>query len=89
MYDPSSIILGLPGLVTACADLYKLSVAARHRSHDMDVIVCRIEVEQMKFSCWLEDVGFVEGSQPMLKLPPAGQVLMANLLKRIEGKKLL
>lgn len=87
MFDPSGLIVGLPGLVTSCADLYKLTVKVRHKNHDVNIVVCRVGVEQMKFACWLEDVGFVEGTKPMLKLPPAAQNVMINLLQGIQGQK--
>lgn len=88
MADPigiTGLIMGLPGLVTACADLYKLTVAARNFDHDVNIVICRAAVEQMKFAFWLQDVGFVEGAKPKLKLPPAAQTMIVNLLEGVKG----
>jgi len=89
MVDPigiSGLVLGLPGLIVTCADLYRLTVTALNYNHDVKVIICRVGVEQMKFAFWLEDVGFVEGSKPTLKLPPAFQSILMNLLQNIKGR---
>jgi hypothetical protein len=88
MADPGGIvglIAGLPGLVTACADLYKLTVAARNFSHDVQMVVYQADVEQWKFAYWLQDVGFVEGVRPKLRLPRAVQPTVVHQLQGIKG----
>jgi len=82
----SGIILGLPGLVTACADLYKLTVAARNFDHDVNMVIYRMSWEQLKFACWLRDAGFVEGSQPTLRLDPAAQSALMMFLQGVKGQ---
>ena len=83
--DVTSLITGLPGLIIACADLYKMTVTHRHRERDINVVIKRIAFEQSKFAYLLQGVGFVEGGKPMLRLTPAVQVMLLHLLQTIEG----
>lgn len=83
--DAASFISGLPDLIITCADLYKLTVTHRHRARDVSVVINKVAIEQWKFPYWLQDVGLVEGSRPMLRLPLAVQMMMLQLLKTIEG----
>lgn len=85
--DAAGLIVGLPGLIIACADLYKLTVTHRHRARDVSVVINKVAIEQWRFAYWLQDVGLVEGSRPMLRLPPAVQMMMLQLLKTVEGLK--
>lgn len=85
MAETFGLIAGLPGLVTSCADLYRLTITARHFDHDLNIIVCMAAVEQMKFAYWLQDVGFVEGSYPKLKLPPGLQITVMSMLQAVKG----
>ncbi|KAK1759828.1 hypothetical protein QBC47DRAFT_373141 [Echria macrotheca] len=87
MADPvgvSGLIIGLPGLVTACADLYKLTVAARNLDSDVQMVVCKAVIQQWKFASWLKDVGFEEGVKPKIKLTPQVQVSFRLVLGGIE-----
>lgn len=86
--DAAGLIVGLPGLVVACADLYKLTVTHRHRARDVNVVINQVAIEQWRFAYWLRDVGFIEGSRPMLKLPPAVQQMLLHQLQTIEGSRL-
>ena len=79
------LVGSLAGLATACADLYKLTVAARNFGHDVHMVVNRVDIEQWKFALWLQDVGFVEGANPKLKLAPAVQLTLVRLLEGVRG----
>lgn len=88
MADPvgiTGLIIGIPGLVTACADLYKLTVSARNFEHDVQVVVTRVESQQWRFSFWLQSVGFIEGVQPKIRLPAAVQPSVMKTLQMVQG----
>lgn len=82
----TEVIAGLPGLITACADLYKQTVTGRHFDRDLHVIVDRAAVQQMRFAYWLERAGFVQGTAPTMKLPPVAQRVVKEHLDDIKGR---
>ncbi|KAF4994326.1 hypothetical protein FDECE_13158 [Fusarium decemcellulare] len=85
MAELGGLILGLPGLVVACADLYKLTVASRNFDHDVQIVVCKAAVQQMRFAYWLQSVGFVQGTKPTAKLPLTAQKAVKGLLESVQA----
>lgn len=88
MVDPIGVagfIVGLPGLITSCVDLYKLMVTAHNFEYAVRIVVHKVSVEQLKFAYWLQDVGFTEGARTNLKLSPVTQETIKRQLELLRG----
>jgi hypothetical protein len=79
------LIVSLPGLITSCAELYDLSVKARGHDPELDRVITRVELEQLRFALWLQHVGLVENGQAKLALPPAVQTMLYHHMNDIKG----
>lgn len=84
--DVTSFVTSLPGLLTACADLYRLTVDARRIGADGVLLVTKASIEQAKFYAWLEENGFVDTPIPALRLRPVQQKLLHDILEGIRGE---
>ncbi|RPA95382.1 hypothetical protein L873DRAFT_1829838 [Choiromyces venosus 120613-1] len=65
MGDPLSIaglIVSLSGLFTSCLQIYDLISTAASHGPDFQVMLCKIEVEQLRFFLWGETMGLIPSS---------------------------
>jgi len=80
------LIIGLPGLVTACTQIYELTVNAQRMGEEGLLLVTKIVIEQAKFQAWLEDAGWLSDSGPRLALRPVMQKVVYDTLQGIQRK---
>jgi hypothetical protein len=90
MADVTGLVTGVPGLVVACVEIYRLAHTARRLDSDGNIIVAQVGLEQAKFAFWLEEVGLTSGpgSKPTLRLHASMQKLLLQVLLAIKGKLL-
>ncbi|EXJ53414.1 uncharacterized protein A1O5_13348 [Cladophialophora psammophila CBS 110553] len=79
-----SFVTGLPGLVTACAQIYELTVTARRMGDEGVLLVYKTVIEQAKFQAWLEDAGWLSDSGPNRSLRPVMQKVVFDTLQAIK-----
>lgn len=87
MCDAAGIIIGLPGLVTSCVDIYTLVVTSRRIGDDGVLIITKIAIEQAKFQVWLESVGFLPDQTPSLTLRPVLQKVLRDTLAGVKCRQ--
>ena len=58
MVDPAGLVLAVVPTIISCADLYRMITTAKHAGEDSRTLLMKLQVQQMRFSWWLEDWGF-------------------------------
>ena len=78
-----ALLTGLPGLVTACAEIYELTLRARRIGTDGAIILTKIGNEQAVFQVWAWRTGLMfvddEHKPDILRNPVIGPLLVQNL----------
>ncbi|KAK3371790.1 hypothetical protein B0T24DRAFT_630422 [Lasiosphaeria ovina] len=84
MTDAAGFVVGLPGLISSCANVYQLVVNARRLNTEGSLIVVKLAVEQVKFHIWLGKAGLLRGSVSSLNLHPVAQKVLQGILEGVK-----
>jgi len=82
--DPVGVVLGLPGLFTACVDCFNYVQFGRSFGIDYSNCLLALDVEKLRFSRWGAAVGISEERVPsLLELDEKEKHIVENLLESI------
>lgn len=87
--DPASglgLILSVPGLVVSCADFYRRVLMSRRIGRDGALLLTKVAIEQAKFHDWLSREGFLEKTQPKLRLNLTASQVVHSAMEGIKCK---
>jgi hypothetical protein len=83
MTDPASVILGLPGLLTACVDCFNYVQIARNFGSDYEKCLLALDTTRLRLSRWGAAVGISDTHFPKLDLDEIELQTAHNLLESI------